>query len=147
MWRKSFLSAALLVVLLALASAGPSLAQTPVEDSARRVIGLREIALRSDADPREFETYFSDVYARTMAERVPGLQLYLLRGERGDRKDRYLLVWEFDSLAQRNEYFPQPGAPSEKWTQVTQNMPQFALGKYLEPQTEDRYTDYVVLRP
>jgi hypothetical protein len=146
MWRRFLSRTAPLVVILALVSAVSSLAQAPTGDNARRVIALREITLKSGANTQEFERYFSDVYARTMAERIPGVQIYLLRGERGERKDKYLMVWEFDSLARRNEYFPQPGAASERWTQLAQNLPQFEFDKYLESAAEDRYTDYLVLK-
>ncbi len=148
MLRTAPARAALLVLALTLVSAIPSLAQAPTGDDARRVMALREVTLKSGASAQEFERYFSDVYAPAMAERVPGLQTYLLRGERGDRKDQYLLVWEFDSLARRNEYFPQPGpgGASERWQQIAQNMPQFEFDKYLEATAEDRYTDYLVLR-
>ncbi len=146
MWRRFLSRTATLVVTLALVPAVSSPAQPPAGDNARRVVALREITLKSGVNVQEFERYFSDVYARTTAERIPGLQIYLLRGERGDRKDKYLMVWEFDSLVRRNEYFPQPAVASERWTQLTQNMPQFELDKYLEPAEGDRYTDYLVLR-
>jgi hypothetical protein len=146
MWRRFLSRTAPLVVTLVVVPAVSSPAQAPTGDNARRLLALREITLKSGVNAQQFETYFSDVYARTMAERIPGLQIYLLRGERGDRKDKYLMVWEFDSLARRNEYFPKPDVASERWTQLTQNMPQFELDKYLEPAEGDRYTDYVVLR-
>jgi hypothetical protein len=39
------------------------------------------------------------------------------------------MVYEIDSLAQLNEYWPQPGVASEKFTQLTQDMPELEFDK------------------
>jgi hypothetical protein len=147
MLRRAFPRAVLLVIALTLGSAASALAQAPTGDNARRVMALREVTLKNGASAQEFEKYFSEVYARTMAERIPGLQVYLLRGERGERQGKYVMVYELDSLARRNEYWPQPDVASERITQLTQNMPQFEFDKHLEAGSGNAYTDYLVLKP
>jgi hypothetical protein len=147
MLRRSVSRAAMLVLGLTMLSAAPSPAQAPGGDDARRVIAIREITLKSDANAQEFEQSFSNVYARAVEDRIPGMQTYLLRGERGQRTGKYLMVFEIDSLARRNEYWPQPDVSSEKFTQLWEGMPEYDIGKYVEAEPEDVYTDYLVLKP
>jgi hypothetical protein len=105
------------------------------------------ITLKSGADAQEFEQSFANEFARAIEQRIPGLQAYLLRGERGQRTGKYLLVYEIDTLARRNEYWPQPDVTSEKFTQLVQGMPAFDFDRFLEAMPEDVYTDYLVLKP
>lgn len=38
----------------------------------------------------------------------PGMKSYVAKGDRGDRAGHYTLIFEFDDVATRNRYFPQP---------------------------------------
>jgi hypothetical protein len=54
-----------------------------------RVVGLHEIELRPEADPVEFERVAAEVVSLPMFE---GWTTRLLKGERGVRAGKYLLV-------------------------------------------------------
>ncbi|MEO6323390.1 MAG: hypothetical protein ABIQ65_02050 [Thermoanaerobaculia bacterium] len=110
------------------------------------VMSFRQTKLKSGVNAAEFERYFADSIAGPIGRHVPGMRAYLLKGERGARIGQYVMVFEFNSLDRRNEYFPKPDAPSSRWTNVARALPaRFLedLTKYVE---DAEYTDYVVAR-
>jgi hypothetical protein len=68
-----------------------------------RVVGLHEIELRPGADPAEFERVAAEVVSLPMFE---GWTTRLLKGERGVRAGKYLLIFEIVNLEARDRYFP-----------------------------------------
>jgi hypothetical protein len=68
-----------------------------------RVVGLHEIELRPGTDPAEFERVASEVVSLPMFE---GWTTRLLKGERGARAGKYLLVFEIVDQEARDRYFP-----------------------------------------
>jgi hypothetical protein len=68
-----------------------------------RVVGLHEIELRPEADPVEFERVAAEVVSLPMFE---GWTTRLLKGERGVRAGKYLLVFEIVDTEARDRYFP-----------------------------------------
>lgn len=136
--------AALLAFGLSILMALPAAGQVMNGDDARPVLAVREAMLKAGADAQEFERHFADVVSRWWREHIPGVTAYLARGERGARTNMYLVIYEFDSLDRRNEYFPQPDVQSERFVQLAGEAPDFGLDEYIEPVAE--YTDYVVLR-
>jgi hypothetical protein len=72
---------------------------------------VREIELRPGVDPGEFERFVAEEWYR--AWRWRGVRLRVLKGDRGARVGKYLLLMEFDDVATRDRYFPPPGGPSE----------------------------------
>ena len=140
------LSRAILLGLgLCLAVALPSFAHAQSGDDARPTMSVRELTLKPGASAQEFEKHVAEIVGPWFEERIPGVRAYLVRGERGDRTNAYLLIYEFDTLARRNEYFPQPGVQSERFQQLAGVIPDFGLDKYTD--YAGGYTDYVVLKP
>ncbi|MDP9279980.1 MAG: hypothetical protein M3P00_11225 [Gemmatimonadota bacterium] len=112
----------------------------------RRVIALREATLKPAVRGTDFERYFADSVAGPMNRHIPGVRAYLLKGERGARLGGYVIVYEFDSLGRRNEYFPRADTTSTRWQRLAQALPANAmdnLARYVEIRD---YTDYVVAR-
>ena len=134
-----------LIVLLTSAVPIVTMAQaTPRVD--RRVIALRQATLKPDVRAEDFERYFADSVAAPSNRHIPGMRAYLLKGERGARVGGYVIVFEFDSLGRRNEYFPTPDTTSARFDQLAKALPANALdnlGRYAEI---DKYTDYVVAK-
>jgi hypothetical protein len=73
-----------------------------------KVYGLHEIELRPGADPQEFEKLFGEVL---QAPSYEGWRSYLLMGERGERKGKYLVMLEIESLEARDRYAPSADGP------------------------------------
>ena len=69
-----------------------------------------------------------------------------MRGDRGEHKGRYVLVWEFESVAARDQCFPKEGAGSsvafrEAWSRIRVMHNKF--GSYVKE--KNGYTDYVLV--
>jgi hypothetical protein len=72
-----------------------------------KVYGLHLIALKAGASGPDFERYFRQVVES--GSKLSGLTMRLLKGDRGDREGKYLVMIEFDSVERRNQLFPEAG--------------------------------------
>jgi hypothetical protein len=111
-----------------------------------RLFGMHMIGLRPGVNAEDFERFVVDeVYP---AGQLPGLQGYLLKGERGDRDGKYLWVLEFDSGETRSRYFPAPDEPSEEfhayWESTRAVWDKWATLASV-PGAPTIYTDYVAV--
>ena len=73
-----------------------------------KVYGLHEVELVPGADPKEFEQLASEL---AKGHGYQGWKMYLLKGERGERNGKYLIMLEIESLEARNRYAPSPDVP------------------------------------
>ena len=110
------------------------------------VISIREFELRSGVKPLEFEKYAREELTRALSQAKTGTRFRILKGDRGDRKGGYLLIWEFESVAARNEFFPKEGggaspACQQAWKRIKLAMEKFSI--YVKEKRS--YTDYVTL--
>lgn len=111
-----------------------------------KVYGIHEIELRPGADPAALEQLFAFGASLPGAE---GWKPYLLKGERGERKGKYLVMVEIESLAARDRYEPDSGPTAEAqaleagaadfWTRW-QQLATLPGGQ------DDVFTDYVVIQ-
>ncbi len=112
-----------------------------------RVLGVHKVGLKPGVDLAEFERFAVEEVCPAI-EQIPGLRYRLLRGEKGDRKGRYLELYEFDSVERWRSYFPEdkPDGSEELQPYFEQMAPMmekwntFALSL-----TDPTFTDYVVL--
>ena len=96
-----------------------------------------------------FEQFFVDEWALGYERVLPGLHVHLLKGDRGDREGQYLLMYEFDSAARRDELAPTLDSFSEESQgaieanrAVAERWASFAV-----PQgaNDVNFTDYIVI--
>jgi hypothetical protein len=116
------------------------------KDNAAPVISIREFELRSGVKPQEFERYAREELTRALSQAKTGTRFRILKGDRGDRKGGYLLIWEFESVAARNEFFPKEGggaspACQQAWKRIKLAMEKFSI--YVKEKRS--YTDYVTV--
>jgi hypothetical protein len=116
------------------------------KDSGPPVISVREFELRSGIKPEEFENYARKELTHALSEAKTGTHFRILKGDRGDRKGGYLLIWEFESVAARNEFFPKEGggaspACQQQWKRIKLAMEKF--GAYVKE--KHGYTDYLTV--
>jgi hypothetical protein len=72
-----------------------------------KVYSIHSLALKAGVKGEDFERYF---YEMLKAAPTPaGVTVRLLKGDRGDRKGKYAMMAEFDSVERRNKLFPQEG--------------------------------------
>ncbi len=115
--------------------------------SAGEVIAVRPLTLRSDVDAAAFERFARTRYNPGWAHVTPGMNVAIMRADRGARKGTYVLAFIFDSAATRNAYFPQEGSEGtetfQSYIHDVQNLSE-ELMEYVEE--IGSYTDYVALR-
>jgi len=76
-----------------------------------KVFSIFQFELHPGVDDAEFEQFVSEeVYPVTVR---PDLTLYVLKGERGERKGKYLCIFEFASVEASVHYWPEEGVASE----------------------------------
>jgi hypothetical protein len=110
-----------------------------------KVYSLHMIALKAGASGSDFERFF-----REEIKRLPGpsgLTMRLLRGDRGDREGKYLVMFEFESVERRDQLFPEAGPAARQMSgEVMQWMGSAgpSLAKWNEYTTafDAIYTDY-----
>jgi hypothetical protein len=110
------------------------------------VFSIREFELRSGVKPEEFETYVRQELTHALSQAKTGAHFRILRGDRGDRKGGYILIWEFESVAARNEFFPKEGggassACQQQWKRIKLAMEKFSI--YVKE--KHSYTDYITI--
>ena len=88
------------------------------------VYGLHEIELQPGVEPEEYERFFAEEIAPSPM--VPGWKVHLLRGERGARVGKFLVLLEIESVEARDRYFPNPGEESEEVTRFFEQHPEAA---------------------
>jgi hypothetical protein len=111
-----------------------------------KVFGLHEIELRPEVTPAEYEQFFIKEIAHLPM--FPGWRAYLLKGDRGERAGKYLVMYEVESVEARDSYFPAPAEQSEKVQQFLEQHPAVAAAMEKSNAFEsepDTWTDYVVV--
>src|SRR5258706_3571354 len=77
-----------------------------------KIFGMHMIGLRTGVKDEDFEKFFREkVVPLTFP---PGWKTYLLKGERGDRKGKYLVMVEIESVEARNRFSPTPDQFTEE---------------------------------
>jgi hypothetical protein len=113
-----------------------------------KVFGLHEIELQPGVEPEEYERFFAEEIAPS--PQLPGWKTHLLKGERGARAGKYLVLLEIESLEARDRYFPGPHEESEEFTRFLEQHPEAAAAlekRYSSPfgRQTDITTDYVAV--
>lgn len=116
-----------------------------------KVIAIREQQLKEGADTAAFEKFVREEYNPAVDGTIPGVKMYIMKGDRGEKKGSYLFVYEFDSARTRDAIFPTEGeGPSETFAPFFEELPDLSqeFAKYLaSPEdSSDVYTDYVMVK-
>ena len=72
-----------------------------------KVYSFHMIALKTGVKAADFERFFHEEIATGLSP--AGLTERLLKGDRGDREGKYLMMFEFDSVERRDQLFPEAG--------------------------------------
>lgn len=111
-----------------------------------KVYSLHAIALKAGVSGADFEQFFCD--AASQIKPLPGMSMRLLKGDRGDRKGQYAVMFEFDSEPRRTELFPEAGpgaknASAEFMQWMGTAGPHLAKWEQLATPIDVIYTDYL----
>lgn len=109
-----------------------------------KVLGMHMIALKPGVKAEDFETFVTEEVYPLLA--LEGSDTYLLKGDRGDREGKYLMVSEFESVELRDRYYPSPGEMSEEVQQLLESWAgAFEKWATFATPLDVIYTDYVVV--
>lgn len=109
-----------------------------------KVFGMHMIALRPGVKAEDFEKFvIEEAYPLLSLE---GPKVYLLKGDRGDREGKYLVMYEFERVEARDQLFPSPGEMSEEAQQFFEPLaPVFEKWETFATPLDTIYTDYIVV--
>ena len=101
--------------------AAPTAVAIPIEVRLGRVIGinLTTFTLKNEADAPRYEKVWAEIYNPATVRHVPGVLHPRLRGDRGVNDGKYTDMFNFDTEARRNHYFPEPDADDGRLTGKT----------------------------
>jgi hypothetical protein len=103
------------------------------------------IALRPGVKLEDFERFVNQRVFPVYAEALR-VDSYLLKGDRGDREGKYLVMFEFPSVEARDRLFPSPSNMSEQAQQLfARNQKLFEEWATYATPLDAIYTDYVVV--
>jgi hypothetical protein len=96
----------------------------------------------------DFEKFVIDEFHNAFQENVDGMYIYVLKGDRGTRMGKYMVVTVFDSVVRRNLYFPKEGESlsvegEKQWETI--NLKVDKLNTFIAEGSMDHYTDYIVI--
>ena len=110
-----------------------------------KVFSFHMIALKAGASGTDFERYFQEELKSWPM--LSGMSMRLLKGDRGDREGKYLVMFEFESVERRNQLFPEAGPAARQMSDEFMqwiNAAGPAMAKWDEhaTSTDVIYTDY-----
>jgi hypothetical protein len=116
-----------------------------------RVFGMHEIELNPGVQEEDFENFFLQEMATGPI--FPGWRIRLLKGDRGVRKSKYLVLFEIESAEARDRFAPAPNQSNEETDQFLEKHketmePIFQKWATFSPTdlgANLNYTDYLVL--
>ena len=73
------------------------------------VMAIRDVYLKDSVDHNAFESMILEQVIPTYEECNPGVEVVFLKGDRGRDKGAYKFVWIYESVDQRNYYWPEEG--------------------------------------
>lgn len=123
------------------------------EEGKGKIMAFRELTLLPSTDTAELERFAQEQLTPTFRNKVPGVESYIIKGQRGDNKGQYVHLLIFDSERTRDFYFPYEhsgeseiqGEALSLW-RPGQVMLLDSLPKYTKPLQENTsYTDYVFI--
>ena len=76
--------------------------------STSEVYSVHQIELKADVDAKEFETFVMKELA-PIYNKMKGQKLFLVKGDRGIRTDKYAIILTFESIEDRDRIYPPSG--------------------------------------
>ena len=116
-----------------------------------KLYGMHELELREGVRAEDFERFVAEELSGMLLRE--GQQIYVLKGDRGDRAGKYVFVFEYDSVESRDRDSPGHNSDSEELKQwLEDNYDRVGalfdkMSTFVKPEWDIgiRYTDYVVV--
>ena len=107
-----------------------------------KVLGMHKIELKPGCSAQEFEAFMiRDVLP--VYRKVPGQNVQLLKGDRGERAGKYMLLIELDSAQRRDEIYPSEGVIADDVQELVGNVDPLwqTIYTFVEEYPDSKYTD------
>jgi len=108
------------------------------------VVANWTITLKSGVNADRFENFMAEDYIPAFEKHFTGVKMFLLKGERGVKKDGYLFLLLFTSLEERNSWWPQDGISSDKTKEAAEKL-KTQDDRLNTMVTWDAFTDWIVM--
>ncbi|MBK8504123.1 MAG: hypothetical protein IPL46_19085 [Saprospiraceae bacterium] len=110
------------------------------------LVAVRTIPIKSGSES-SFEKFVTSELYPAYQKNDPGFNAYVFKGDRGQGKGAYIMLWSFQSVSQRNSFFPTPeGEATETFTKAYANISPVMdkLAQFTDSTIEaTAYTDYI----
>ena len=115
-----------------------------------KVISIHEIELRPGVAAEEFERFLTAEYLPGVAPMPPGWSVAYLKGDRAERSGKFAVLFEVDSVEERDRFFPSSGEPSAElqYWRGRRTAAQEALEEKMHTfaaEIGEIFTDYIVI--
>ena len=109
-----------------------------------KVFGMHAIELQPGCDEHEFEEFMRKDFLPSYSK-ASGQTAHLLKGDRGERTGRYLVLVELESPERRDQIYPSEGVIANDVLEVVGNVETLisTILSFLVEFPDPRYTDYV----
>jgi hypothetical protein len=87
-----------------------------------KLYGIHPISLRPGVKAADFEKFVKEELPAAVS--YPGWEMRILKGERGEREDKYLVLIETESIEARNRFAPRPDEASEEVRKFWEDNPE-----------------------
>jgi hypothetical protein len=114
-----------------------------------KVLGMHTVELKPGVSEQEFEEFIkTDVLP--VYRKVPGQTVHLLKGDRGERGGKYLVLIELESVERRDHIYPPAGddwGVAEDVQQLVGNVDPIweKFSTFVEGFPDPAFTDYVMV--
>lgn len=113
-----------------------------------KVFAIHTIELKPGVKPETFEKFVAEEVSHMPS--LKGWTTHIAKGDRGERRGKYIVIHVFDSPETRDMYFPlEGGQGTEEVQQLFDTQEMQAVGEqweqYATSLAKTVYTDYIVL--
>ena len=114
-----------------------------------KVLGMHTVELKPGVNEQEFEEFIKrEVFP--IYRKVPGQTIQLLKGDRGVRSGKYLLLIELESMERRDHIYPAVGdewGVAEDVLQLVGNVDAIweKFASFAQEFPDPGFTDYVIV--
>jgi hypothetical protein len=111
-----------------------------------KVLGMHTLELKPGCSEKEFEEFVRKEVL-PVYRKVPGQTVSLLKGDRGERSGKYLMLIELESVERRDHIYPNEGTVADDVQELVGNQDPLweTFYSFVENFPDPKYTDYMML--
>lgn len=111
-----------------------------------RVVAFSDFTLSDVVTRDTFETFVRERFHPDWTAHMQGAVHAIFKGDRGNRDDDYVAIYNFDTRDRRNYYYPEEDSPPYPEADAAQEPFAATLAQFADYLSSEReYTDYVLL--